>query len=229
MAIEQFTNLAITTLNTGIDALLTTVTVIVNDASRFPTVGQFRLRIENEFMVVTGVSGTSFTVVRAAEGSTAAAHLPGVAVSQVLTAGAMAAFCQNIVATQADIDLTTTANTVIDTRPATPTGPGRWKLMSIDLRVKVAITGGGTPSSVVSIGSTSGGQGIVLNQTVLPATSVGTIIGGFSLSSLGTDMSQVTGFESIYPASQEIWANVTASGPPATGVLTAYLLWQVFP
>jgi hypothetical protein len=229
MAIEQFTNLAITTLNTGVDALLTTVTVIVNDASRFPTVGQFRIRLDNEFMLVTGVSGTSFTVVRAIEGSTAASHLPGIAVSQVLTAGVMSAFCQTIVATQADIDLTTTANTVIDTRPATPTGPGRWKLVSIDLRLKVAITGGGTPSSIVSIGSTSGGQEVVLNQTVLPATSVGTIVGGFSLSSLGANMSQITGFESIYPASQEIWANVTASGPPATGTLTAYLLWQGFP
>ena len=229
MTIEQFTNLAITTLNTGIDALLTTTTVIVSDASKFPTVGQFRLRVENEFMLVTGVSGTSFTVVRAAEGSTAAAHLPGVAVTQVLTAGAMSAFCQNIVATQADIDLTTTANTVIDTRPATPTGPGRWKLVSIDLRVKVAITGGGTPSSVVSIGSTSGGQEIILNQTILPAATVGSIVGGFSLVTLGTDMSQINGFEAIYPASQAIYASVTESGSPATGVLTAYLLWQVLP
>jgi hypothetical protein len=229
MAIEQFTNLAITTLNTGVDALLTTTTVIVNDASRFPTLGQFRIRLDNEFMLVTGVSGTSFTVVRAIEGSTAAPHLPGIAVSQVLTAGAMSAFCQTIVATQADIDLTTTANTVIDTRPATPTGPGRWKLVSIDLRVKVAVTGGGTPSSVISIGSTSSGQEIILNQTILPAATVGSIVGGLSLVTLGTDMSQINGFEAIYPASQEVWANVTESGSPATGVLTAYLLWQLLP
>lgn len=227
MTIEQFTNLATTTLSTGVNDLVTTVSV--SDASKFPTIGQFRVRVENEFMIVTGVSGTSFTVVRGSEGSTAAAHLSGAAITQVLTAGAMAAFCQNIVATQADIDLTTTAVTLIDTRPTTPTGPGRWKLVSIDLRVKVAITGGGTPSATVKIGSTSGGQEIVLSQTVLPATSVGSIIGGFALGSLGVDMSQATGFEAIYPAGQSIYADVTSTGTPATGVVTAYLVWQALP
>lgn len=128
-----------------------------------------------------------------------------------------------------DINLTTTGNNVIDTRPASPPGPGRWKLVSIDLRVKVAITGGGSPSSIISIGSTSGGQQIVINQTILPAATVGSIVGGFALGTLGSDMTQVTGFEAMYSASQEIWANVTASGPPATGTITAYLVWQGLP
>jgi cation transporter-like permease len=101
--------------------------------------------------------------------------------------------------------------------------------MSIDLRVKVAVTGGGTPSSVIRIGSTSGGQEIILDQTILPAATVGSIVGGFSLNTLGADLSQITGFEAVYPASQEVWANVTESGSPATGTITAYLLWQGFP
>ena len=134
-----------------------------------------------------------------------------------------------IVLVTVDLDLTTTANPVIDTRPSSPTGGGRWKLISIDLRVTVQMTGSGTPSSTLSIGSTSGGQEIVLTQTILPAATVGTIVGGFALSSLGSDMAQANGFEALYPAGQTIYANVTQSGTPATGTVTAYLLWQELP
>ena len=130
------------------------------------------------------------------------------------------------IAVSFDIDLTATANTLIDTRPASPSGPGRWKLISIDLRLKTAITGGGSPSSAISIGSTSGGQQIVLSQTIIPAVTVGAIIGGFALTSLGSDMAQSTGFEAIYPASQTIFANVTETNSPATGVVTVYIIWQ---
>jgi hypothetical protein len=128
-----------------------------------------------------------------------------------------------------DVSLTATANTLIDTRPASPSGINRWKLVSIDVRLKTAITGGGSPSAAISVGSTSGGQQIVLSQTVLPAVAVGTIIGGFSLSTLGSDMSQANGFEAMYPASQAIYANVTATNSPATGAVTIYLVWQALP
>lgn len=137
-----------------------------------------------------------------------------------------AAASTTLVTVEVDFGITTTGNTVIDTRPATPSGPGRWKLMSIDLRVKEALDFG---VSIVSIGSTSGGVEIVIDQTIVPATSVGSIVGGFSLLSLGMGMSQVTGFEGVYPASQDLWANVTVTGTPSTGIVTAYLLWQGFP
>jgi hypothetical protein len=79
------------------------------------------------------------------------------------------------------------------------------------------------------VGSTLGGQEIVLDQIVLPAAAVGTIVGGFTLASLGTDMSSANGFEASYPASQSTYARVTAAGAPATGTLTAYELWQELP
>jgi hypothetical protein len=268
-------------LNGGINE--TALSLVVADASSFPGTPQFRILVENEIMLVTGVSGTTFTIQRGAEGTTAVTHANGVVVTHVLTAAALDLLCQtddsrltddrvaagirtasSVVSVQAataptagqilvasssilaawadpgvvttlitlavDIDLTTTANTVIDTRPASPSGTNRWKLMSIDLRVKVELAGsGGSPSSVISIGSTSGGQEIVLNQTVLPATSVGSIVGGFSLETLGTDMSQVNGFEAMYPASQNIYANVTQTDNPSSGTITAYLLWQGLP
>ena len=125
-----------------------------------------------------------------------------------------------------DIDISASGSRVIDWRPAFPSGPGRWKLMSIDLRLKVGLDSG---SSILSIGTTSGGQQIVLNQTILPATSVGSIVGGFALGTLGSSMSQVTGFEVVYPAGQNTWANITTSGSPTTGTVTAYILWQGLP
>lgn len=93
---EQFSNSARTTLNGAINNSQTTL--VVADASAFPSVPQFRIRIDNEIMKVTGVSGTTFTVVRAAEavaGTTlAATHADGALVQGILTAGAMAAATQ---------------------------------------------------------------------------------------------------------------------------------------
>jgi hypothetical protein len=280
MATEKFANKPITTLNGGISA--SDLSLVVASASSFPGTPQFRILVENEIMLVTGVSGTTFTIQRGAEGTTAAIHANGVLVVHVLTAAALDLLCQTddsrltddrvasgirtatsvvsvssataptsgqilvassstaaawadpaagttLVTKAIDIDLTTTANTVIDTTPSSPSGSNRWKLMSIDLRLKVALSGGSTPSSVISVGSTSGGQQIVIDQTVVEATTLGTIIGGFSLTSLGTDMSQTNGFEAMYSASQDIYANVTQTGSPTTGTVTAYLLWQGLP
>lgn len=139
-----------------------------------------------------------------------------------------AASSTTLVTVEADFDITTDGNHIIDTRPATPSGAGRWKLMSIDLRVKVAFDA--TATAIVSVGSTSGGEEIIIEQTILSTSAVGSIVGGFSLLSLGMGMSQVTGFEGVYPASQDIWANVRATSGSATeGTITAYLLWQGFP
>jgi hypothetical protein len=269
MTTERFANKAITTLNGGIDGVVTSL--VVNDPSKFPTLPQFRILVESELMLVTGVSGSTFTVQRGSEGTTNVSHANGVTVTHILTSGALDSLrnasglqsattivlissapapspgqvltatsstdadwetpapSSTLVTMAVDIDLTTTGNYLIDTRPSTPTGPGRWKLMSIDLRVKVAVTGSSTPSSTVSIGSTSGGQQIIINQVILPAATVGSIVGGFALNTLGSDMGQSTGFEAVYPAGQLIYANVTVSGTVATGTATAYLLWQGLP
>lgn len=125
-----------------------------------------------------------------------------------------------------DVSLIAAANVLIDTRPASPSGAGRWKLVSVDIRMKTAITGAGSPTSVISIGSTSSGQQIVLNQTIDGYKTVGMIVGGLALATLGVDMSQTNGFEAIYPASQQIYVNVAPAGSPATGLVTIYLLWQ---
>ncbi len=88
MATEQFSNNGLSSLNGAITSGASTL--IVNAATSFPTIPQFRLLIDSELMLVTAVSGTTFTITRAIEGTVAAAHANGVAVYQSLTAGAIA-------------------------------------------------------------------------------------------------------------------------------------------
>jgi hypothetical protein len=90
MALEQFSNDAKTTLTGTIGPLALTLTV--TSATNFPAQGNFRIRVENEIMLVTAVGGTVFTVTRGVEGTTAASHTAGVAVTHVVTSGALSQF-----------------------------------------------------------------------------------------------------------------------------------------
>lgn len=84
---ETFSNNAESTLDTAIDA--DDVSVIVDDATTFPAAGNFRLRIDDEIMLVTAVAGATYTVTRGQEGTTAASHSAGAQVRHVLTAAAL--------------------------------------------------------------------------------------------------------------------------------------------
>ena len=84
MAIELFVNDTGTTLSAGCDDSQTTISV--TSASAYPTTGNFRLRIDTELLLVTGVSGTTLTVTRGIEGTTPASHSNGATVKHVLTA-----------------------------------------------------------------------------------------------------------------------------------------------
>lgn len=88
--VEQFANNATTTLNGGITSSATTL--VVTSASAFPTSPQFRIIIDTEVLLVTGVSSNTFTVSRGQEGTTAISHLSGATVSQILTNGAIQQF-----------------------------------------------------------------------------------------------------------------------------------------
>lgn len=85
---EKYTNNAQTTLNGAINNSVTSL--VVTSAATFPTAANFRLRIEDEIMLVTAVSGTTFTVTRGIEGTTAASHPDQAPVRHILTAGALA-------------------------------------------------------------------------------------------------------------------------------------------
>jgi hypothetical protein len=88
MAYERFANGGLSSLATGIDNSVTTLTV--KSAVGFPTGGNFRIIIDSEIMLVTDVQGKTFTVTRAQEGTSAASHDADAAVFHVLTAGSLA-------------------------------------------------------------------------------------------------------------------------------------------
>jgi hypothetical protein len=91
---ELFSNTASTTLASAISTTGAT-SISVAAGTGFPTasstLGQFRIKIDNEIMLVTsgGASGTTWTVVRGVEGTTAATHSSGAAVDHVVTAEAV--------------------------------------------------------------------------------------------------------------------------------------------
>lgn len=89
---EQFGNNASTTLNGSI--LSGATSLVVTSAANFPTTGNFRIIVDSgvnlEYMLVTAVSGTTFTVTRGQEGTTAVAHSSLVQVVHVVTAGSVA-------------------------------------------------------------------------------------------------------------------------------------------
>lgn len=84
---EQFANNATTTLNGSITS--TATSLVVTLASSFPTSPQFRIIIDSEIMLVTAVSGTTFTVSRGVENTTQASHSNLATVSMILTSGAL--------------------------------------------------------------------------------------------------------------------------------------------
>jgi hypothetical protein len=81
---ENISNDAATTLDGSIDDTVTTVEVI--SSTGFPA-ANFRVRCDSELMLVTNVSGTTWTVTRAVEGTTAVGHGSGAQIAHVLTKG----------------------------------------------------------------------------------------------------------------------------------------------
>ena len=81
---ENFANDFSTTLSGAITS--GAVSLVVTSATGAPA-PNFRVRIDNELMLVAATSGTTWTVTRGIEGTTAAAHAAGVSVVCVLTAG----------------------------------------------------------------------------------------------------------------------------------------------
>src|SRR6185295_7488450 len=89
MATEQFANNAQTALTGSITGGATTLTI--TSASGFPGNAQFRIRIDDELLLVTGGAGTTtWTVTRGIENTTAIGHGNSATVTHVLTAGAVA-------------------------------------------------------------------------------------------------------------------------------------------
>lgn len=187
---ELLSNNAQTTLSAAITSTSAT-TLSVTSATAFPSGGNFRIIVDSEIMLVTGVSGTTFTVTRGIEGTTAATHSNGATLTHVLTGGAMDVlrgdFCQE--GTMANLPASSKNGILYfpddgqalnrDTgsqfnqfgplyRMYTPPAAGNW-------------TGFGSPPALDSSGSglylaNSGGSGANLQGYTLPAPSTPYII-----------------------------------------------------
>ena len=72
---ETFANQSVTTLSAAITTT-TATSCTVTDATTFPATGNFRIKIDAEILLVTGVAGTTFTITFSLD-----QHLPPPAVS----------------------------------------------------------------------------------------------------------------------------------------------------
>lgn len=108
---EYFGNNAKTTLNGGITSSATTL--VLTSATNFPSM-QFRLIVDDEIMYCSSRSGTTCTVIRGFEGTTAASHLDLAPIAAIVTAGAMEAIRNDIMAMMGDGRKPITANTYGD-------------------------------------------------------------------------------------------------------------------
>lgn len=85
---EQISNGAFTKLTTSINASQATIKVAA--ASSFPPDPNFRIRVDDELMMVVGNTNTqNWSVIRGIEGTIATAHSSGTQVCQPLTAGSL--------------------------------------------------------------------------------------------------------------------------------------------
>ena len=88
MAEQIWNNLAPSTLSANITSTSAT-SCTVTSATPYPTTGNFRIMIDNEIMEVTAVSGTTFTIARGTENTTAATHTSGTNVNIMVTQAAL--------------------------------------------------------------------------------------------------------------------------------------------
>ncbi len=114
---EQIINSAASTLNGGIDNIVTSLTV--NNGAVFPPSGNFRILIDSELMLCTARSGNVLTVTRGVESTSAASHSNGAAVTHVATALGLTNFIaehsisQTIADAKGDIVTATAADTMV--------------------------------------------------------------------------------------------------------------------
>jgi hypothetical protein len=108
----------------------------------------------------------------------------------------------------------------IYTVPATPTGNGRFVLTRCIVRLARALVG--TGNITFKIGSTSGGEQIILSLVVNNSTTT-TVLAGEAIASLGSDMLATNAYEVVYNAGQQIYASLVMAGIVTDGQIDVYL------
>ncbi len=89
MPLEKLANNAVTTISGSMNGSSDPVTFTVASAADFPIAGNFHVIIDDEILLVTTVSGTSFTATRAQESTTIASHTSGANVALIFTSASI--------------------------------------------------------------------------------------------------------------------------------------------
>jgi hypothetical protein len=84
---EQFADNASSPISGAITALATSLTL--GSPAGFPSIGNFRLLVDNEYMLATANAAGVCTVTRGIEGSIASPHANGATATCIVTAGAL--------------------------------------------------------------------------------------------------------------------------------------------
>jgi hypothetical protein len=95
MAAELLFNDPGTTLASAITSTGAT-SISVTSSTGYPSTGNFRILIDSELMLVTAISGTTWTVTRGVESTTATTHLISAAVNHIFTGAAFTAIRSNM-------------------------------------------------------------------------------------------------------------------------------------
>lgn len=128
---EQIKNSAASVLAANIGSGDGSLTVTTGQGANFPTSGDFRIIVGNEVMICTARTADTLTVTRGAEGSSAAAHTAGDAVTHILTAGGLTQFIADKVNGIAVSAVEVTRSTSLSTTNSTWTSVG-WDTESWD-------------------------------------------------------------------------------------------------
>lgn len=225
MALELFANLASTTVTTGgsdAPAPGTTQSWTVASSASFPAAvtgtSQFHIQEDDstrqsEIILVTNVSGTTWSVTRGAEGTTPVAHPASFTVVQTITASVMTNVVQLDGAQSVAGIKTFTANPVVQAS----SGPSK---LSITDGTRTSVFGTATATNDLASGSAVG-------DAVLTSTS-GRIYTSGNFGALGAVNSASTVSGTAHTAtgltgatSQSRLAGGTTSGAPASGTFSA--------
>lgn len=153
---EQLANNAASTLSSGIDNIVTSLTVA--NGTVFPASGNFRIVIDSEIIIVGARTGNTLSsLTRGAEGTTAASHSSGAAVTHVVTKGGLDAYLSDALAGAGLISVTVVSATGTYTTPA-----------------------GATKLIVECVGGGGGGGGTVTTAAAQTAAAGGGGAGGYS-------------------------------------------------
>lgn len=123
-------------------------------------------------------------------------------------------------------DLTVAGDEDVFTVPVAPAGFGRFILTRCILRLDVALTGAGNVT--VRVGSTLGGNEVVLDTVINNATATG-VVAGEAIATLGADMLATQGYEAVYAAGQVLRIRKTVVAPVADAILFTYVFGELLP